>query len=471
MKKIFTVFIILLLTISVQAQNTNFDKKLAKKLNKQVETETGIYNNDKMNAYLDSIGQRLVAQLDNKLFDYKFKLVLDESPNAFALPDGYIYVTSGMIPIIQNEDELACILGHEITHSNNRHSVKKLKLKIPFVVLEIPGILVGLVDRFAGGILEAPVKITDAYVSASYSRKLETEADDQGVILAAKAGYDPNALPIVLTRLVSTIESMTGSMEKKSFLNDHPYTPDRNDNIYRQLKNIEIKKSAPISNNLLNEFDGILFGESVTKGVIKENVYLHPVLDFYVKFPENWVINNQANFIIAHDTIKKSALKLSVEGSTLSPKQAGEKYIKSLTKEYRDILTDSTDFEQNGEKGYIIRFTENIDEGVLNAFVLWMPLNDVVYRFTGFSYKENHDDVENITKSLRALTVEDKNSIMQKQISIVKSKGNEDIVELSKRTGNLLDHKLTAIINSIDINEKIDKGIQIKIVVEKPYFK
>jgi len=470
MNKVLIAFILFLLATSANAQNINLDKKLAKKMNKTVATEQGLYNNDRMNAYLDSIGQRLVSQLDNKLFDYKFHLVYDESPNAFALPDGYVYVTTGMIPLLENEDELACIMGHEIIHSNNRHSIKKLERKIPFIVLEIPGILVGIIDKVVGDVIESPVKITDAYVSASYSRKLETEADDQGIILAAKAGYDPNALPIVLTRMIKSIEEMTGYKEKKSFLDDHPYTPDRNRNIKEHLKRIDVTKSAHISNDLLKEFDGVIYGKSVSKGIIRENKFLQPDMDFYIEFPENWVINNLPTYIIAHDTIKKSALKLSVEDPKITPKQAGENYLKTLTKNYRNTLTENKEFEQNGEKGYVIRFTENTSEGVLNAFVLWMPLNGNIYKYTGISLKENHNTVENVTKTLRPLTKDEKKSIMQKQLSIVEANGNEGIAELSKRTNNLISPKLTATINDINPKEKIIKGTKIKIVVEKPYF-
>ena len=470
MNKVLIVFILFFLATSANAQNINFDKKLAKKMNETVVTEQGLYNNDRMNAYLDSIGQRLVSQLDNKLFDYKFHLVYDESPNAFALPDGYVYVTSGMIPLLENEDELACIMGHEIIHSNNRHSIKKLERKIPFIVLEIPGLLVGMLDKVAGDVIEGPAKITDAYVSASYSRKLETEADDLGIILATKAGYDPNALPIVLTRMIKSIEEMTGYKEKKSFLDDHPYTPDRNKNIMKHLENVTVNKTAHISNQFLNEFEGVIYGKSVSKGIIRKNKFLQPDMDFYIEFPENWVINNLPSYIIAHDTIKKSALKLSIEDPKISPKQAGENYLKTLSKSYRNTLTENKEFEQNGEKGYVIRFTENTSEGILNAFVIWMPLNGNIYKYTGISYKENHIIIENVTKTLRVLTEDEKKSIMQKQISIVEANGNENISELSKITSNLISPKLTATINDIKPKEKINKGTKIKIVVEKPYF-
>ncbi len=471
MNKLLITFLIILSTISVNAQNINFDKKMGEKQNKTVEVQMGIYDNVKMNAYIDSLGQRLIAHLDKKLFEYKFRLVLQEAPNAFALPGGYIYVTTGIIPLLENEDELACIIGHEIIHSNNRHGTKKIRRNIPFAILEIPGILVGIVSDAAGALLQAPVKITNAFYSASYSRKLETEADDQGIVLAAKAGYDPNALPDILSRMIKSIEKVTGNEETKSYFDDHPYTPDRNKNIYEHIKDIDIQKTKPISNNFLKEFDGIIFGESVSKGIIRKNTFLHPDIDFYMEFPKDWVIENEPSAIIAHDTIKKSALTLSIEDTNISPKEAGNNFLKSINSKYRNTLIDSMDYMQNGEKGYIIKFAENTSQGEMNAFVLWIPLNGNIYKFTGISPKENYSTLENATKSLRILTKDEKNSIIQKHLKIVIANGNENITELSKRTGNKLDPELTAIINSIDFQKKIDKGAQIKIVVERKYLK
>ena len=471
MNKIFIAFLIIFSTLSVNAQNIDFDKKMGEKQNKTIESQMGIYQNEKMNAYIDSLGQRLVAQLDNKLFDYKFKLVLQEAPNAFALPGGYIYVTTGIIPLLESEDELACIIGHEIIHSNNRHSTKKIRRNIPFVILEIPGILVGIISDAAGALLEAPVKITSAFVSASYSRKLETEADDEGIILAAAAGYDPNALPLILSRMVTAIEKVTGNEETKSYFDDHPYTPERNNNIYKHIKNISINISKHISNDFLGEFDGIIFGESASKGIIRKNTFLHPDIDFFIEFPEEWIIENQASAIIAYDSTKKSALTLSIEDPKISPKQAGHNFLKNLNNKFLSTITDSTIIKQNGEIGYIVKFSENTNEGVMNAFVLWMPLNGNIYKFTGVSAKEKQTIVEDATKSLRILTEKEKNSIMQKYLSVVIANGNENITELNKRTANKLDPELTAIINSIDPKEKIKKGKQIKIVLERVYGK
>ncbi len=108
--------------ISVYGQRLEIDRYLGEENAKTVKNVMGIYEDTAMTKYLNDLGQKLVSHLEKPLFKYQFKLVTD-----FTLLGGYIYVTTGLIPLLESEDELACILAHKIVHSNNRHSIKKIK--------------------------------------------------------------------------------------------------------------------------------------------------------------------------------------------------------------------------------------------------------------------------------------------------------------------------------------------------------
>ena len=86
----------------------------------EVASQLGIYKNDALQAYLNAVGQR-VARGTPRGFDYHFRIVDQWSPNAFALPGGVIFVSRGLLALANSEDELACVLGHEITHAAARH--------------------------------------------------------------------------------------------------------------------------------------------------------------------------------------------------------------------------------------------------------------------------------------------------------------------------------------------------------------
>ena len=301
MKKFSALFSILLLSpLFSISQSIDLDKELGAQNAKMVELQMGIYEDPAKTEYIKSVGQRLISRLEDPLFDYQFHIVPDMAPNAFALPGGYVYVTTGLIPILESEDELGCILAHEIIHANNRHSIRQLKTSIFPRLLELPGNLIGLLNKDLGALFNAPIQTSNALLLASYSRGFETEADIEGIKIASSAGYDPNAMISSLSRMSAAIEGAVGYKEEKSYFNDHPYTPDRTKTIKKNTSKMEWESKDPISEDFLFEFDSVLFGKSPSQGVVRENQFLHPDLNFFIEFPEDWSIENQPSNVGAY---------------------------------------------------------------------------------------------------------------------------------------------------------------------------
>jgi len=462
-------FITVIALGNTDAQSIDLDKKLGKENAQKVVEQFGIYQDKAMTAYINKVGQRLVSHLDSALFQYEFYIIPSESPNAFALPGGYVYVTTGIIPLLENEDELACILGHEIIHANNRHSVRQMKKKILPAILQIPGNIVGIFSETTGALINAPLQTTSSLLFASYSRKFETEADEQGIKLAAASGYDPNALPLVLSRMSDAVALVTGKEEAKSYFSDHPYTPDRNKAIHKIIANLKIEKTTPISSDFLNEFNGIIFGKSPSQGVVRDNKFLHPDLDFYFEFPKDWNIDNQAGGVAAYNEKKDAALFLSIENKNATPEAVAKEFVSKLKQSYKSSIDESKSMTINGNKAYLVRFHEQGRSYNTYAYVVWISYNKKLYRLVGMSAKNNLDKLQNAVKSFRSLTAKEHDSIMQKYLSIATAKENESLGALSKRSGNLLKSELTALINDKKPDERLSKGTQIKIVLQKPY--
>jgi predicted Zn-dependent protease len=470
MKRILILLFISLIALgNTNAQKIDLDKKLGKENAQKVVDQFGIYQDAAMTAYVDAVGQRLVSHLDSVLFDYEFHIIPSEAPNAFALPGGYVYLTTGIIPLLQNEDELACILGHEIIHANNRHSVRQMKKKIIPAILMIPGNIIGIFDQSAGALLNAPLQTSSSLLFASYSRKFETEADEQGIALAAKAGYDPNALAHILTRMSDAMSEVTGNKETKSYFSDHPYTPDRNKDIEKIIANLEIKKTKPISANFIYEFEGIMFGKSVANGIVRANKFLHPEINFYIEFPEGWKIDNQAAGVGAYSSNKDAALFLTTEKQDLTPETAAKQFISKLNNKYKSQMDKSESMIINGNKAYIVRFHEKGRNYDTYAYALWIVLDKKLFRFVGMSSGKDVDLLKKSVDSFRSLTASERKSIMQKYLAVVKANSNESLESLSKRYSNLLKMSLTAIINDKKPEDKLNKGDEVKIVLERPY--
>ena len=227
------------------AQSIELDKKLGAENAEMVEALMGIYPDKEMTAYVNAVGTKLIAALDKNPFEFQFHIVDDPVPNAFALPGGYVYVTRGILSLTTSEDELACIMGHEIIHVIDRHSIKQMRSSILPNMLELPGAIVGnVVNEDLGNLLNAPINTGNRLLLSSYSRKHETASDTKGIELASKAGYDPNAMAAILERLSKAVEILTNEKEKKSYFDSHPYTPDRVDKINKTIQSWTRQKEA-----------------------------------------------------------------------------------------------------------------------------------------------------------------------------------------------------------------------------------
>lgn len=469
MRKLAINLLVFLISTQFYAQNVELDKMLGQQNAQMVESQMGIYDDADQTAYVRRVGNRLVAELENPLFEYQFHLVEDPSPNAFALPGGYLYVTTGLIPILESEDELACILGHEIIHSNNRHSIQQLKKSIFPKLLEIPGNLIGLIDADLGALFNVPIETTNSLLFASYGRKSETEADEQGIILATKAGYNPKAMITALTRLSNAVEVATHQEERKSYFSDHPYTLDRTRAIQEQISNIKINEEAPISLNFLNEFEGTLFGDSPKKGVIIDNTFVHPDLDFYIEFPKKWTIDNQDSKITAYNNSKQSGLYVTLSNPEVSPENTAKKFIENLNSEYKSKMTGSQVYKIDDKTGYLLTFEDKVASETVYAYALWMPLGNKLFNIMGIATKQELKKLEQTVRSLRSLTSKEKESITINKMHIVTANVGDTIESISKREGNVLNIELTCIINDKKPKELLVNGEQIKIIKSYPY--
>ena len=469
-KFILSIIITVFISTVSYGQSTKLDEKLGKSNFEKVVATYEINDNSAMNEYLNKVGQKLVSNLDSALFKYKFTILNDPIPNAFALPAGYIFITSGLIPILKTEDELACIIGHEIIHSNNRHSVRQLKKRILPTVLTLP-ITFGAAFIPGGKVLTAPLTVSQSLLFASYSRKFENEADEQGVLLALKAGYNPLALPNALNRLMKTMEHTSGQKETKNYFADHPYTPTRDKNINETVKDLNVKKSEQITKDFSSEFNGIIYGNTPSKGLIRDNVYLHPENNIYAEFPNTWKVINNDSIVSAYNKTKDAAISISMKSSKLEPSKASDNYIKQLSKKQKKLLVNSSTVKVNNKDAYIINFENVSFKDTTYAYVMWMNVGAELLELSGMSDFKTDDSLVSIINSIRPLTEQEKKSIMVKYVSVVKANNNENISDLSKRTKNLIKPDLTAIINGYKPNDKLKEGEEIKIVLEKKYFK
>lgn len=181
-------------------------------------------------AYVRRVGERIHAQTPQASLPYTFHIVVDPNVNAFSLPGGHIYVNSGLIAQADHANELAGVLGHEISHVVARHVVKQIQQQQG---IEVLGALV--LGQNPSALSTLVAQIVAGGAMARFSRADEKQADDLGLRFMTAAGYDPHGMLDMFRKLQSLEQGRPGAVER--FFLDHPLTQDRINNISNQIGN------------------------------------------------------------------------------------------------------------------------------------------------------------------------------------------------------------------------------------------
>ncbi|CAH0348164.1 Beta-barrel assembly-enhancing protease [Aquabacterium sp. CECT 9606] len=277
----------------------------------QVLKEYGVYDNPKVQAYVNALGQRLAQQSHRNTITWHFTVLDSPEINAFALPGGYVYVTRGIMAYMDSEAHLAGVIGHEIGHVTARHGAQRatrqqtagfgvLAASLLGAVLESQGM--GGAGQLASQLSQ---NVAAGYI-ASYSRDQETQADQLGAEYLARNHYNPQNMVDVIKVLKDQerFADDTARAEGRTpgahgnWLSSHP----SND---KRLQDItQIAANYPSSNysddgrsRYLDTIKGMTFGESREQGLTRGRNFYHEPLGIAVTAPEGWKIQNTSQSI------------------------------------------------------------------------------------------------------------------------------------------------------------------------------
>ncbi|WP_166443543.1 M48 family metalloprotease [Rhabdaerophilum calidifontis] len=271
----------------------------------------GEYRAPKTQVLLNAIADRLRLVSDRPNEHFRIVVLNSPSINAFALPNGYVYLTRGLLALSNDTAEIASVIAHEIAHVTARHALARAELdarsnlvsRVQTEVLENPG---------AGEFLRGQSRLT----LAGFSRQQEIDADEMGVRSIAKAGFEAHGATrflIALDRSGRMREAIgnRGREEGNDILATHPTTPER---IQRALA-VARQYGAPgvgeaDRGKWLQAIEGMAFGEDPSQGVVRGRTFLHPRLKFAVEAPEGFVLENTPQAVLGVTAGAREALRL-----------------------------------------------------------------------------------------------------------------------------------------------------------------
>jgi len=286
--------------------------KLGKKADKQIQGQYGVYENEELQRYVDEIAQDVLAEshmrrpsTPEKFRKTEFHFRVLDSPviNAFALPGGYVYVTRGLLAHLNNEAQLAVVLGHEIAHVAARHASQQAARRQFTKGFLLGGAVLG--QAAFGG--EAGRRIVNLggtaaqLLSLRYSRGSERESDRLGVQYAVRAGYD-----------AAEAAGFFGSLERKQKQSDrsiptwrstHPDPGARQQTVpqlaQKWKKRVDHAARTVDQDEYYAAIERMIFGKNPRRGFTEDGVFYHPELAFRFPIPSDWTVQNQPRQVVA----------------------------------------------------------------------------------------------------------------------------------------------------------------------------
>ncbi|MCB1970919.1 MAG: M48 family metalloprotease [Geminicoccaceae bacterium] len=267
----------------------------------------GAYDDPRLRAYVDMIGNRMKDVSEYKDIPFTFTLLDSDIVNAFALPGGYVYVSRGLLALADDEAEVAGVIGHEIGHVTSRHGAERQTATAIGGILNVLGTVGGAI---LGGDVGAQLgsQLGQVAVSgglAQYSQSQEFQADKLGVRYLARAGYDPGAMADFLEALETSARleaKLAGQSASASnidhFFASHPYTPDRVVQARERVTERGAHGDERDRSRFLSEIDGMVYGESPQQGYVRGREFIHPALRFRFSMPEGYTLQNTASAVL-----------------------------------------------------------------------------------------------------------------------------------------------------------------------------
>ena len=330
--------------------------EMGRKYYSQILQSQALYQDPKIQSYVQSIGDSLAELSHRADLIYRFTVLDSPDVNAFALPGGYIFINRGLMVYLSSEEELAAVLGHEIGHVTARHSVRQISQA------QVLSIISYAVAREAGSAAGDLANIASGALVAGYGRDMELQADSLGAEYMAKQGY--SALGMIDTisvlkehELYSTEVSKRRGSNQQTYhgiFASHPSNDSRLKEVIKKADSLRKDSLESNSLNYLKRIEGMTYGDSQVAGILRKNGFYHKDLDIRLISPDNWEVLNTPNSLIFIAPEGKASLQVSVSDQVR--KETPKNYLSRLTS---GEVYQSKELKLGGHQAFLTLLEEN----------------------------------------------------------------------------------------------------------------
>jgi predicted Zn-dependent protease len=411
----------------------------------QVGTQLGYLQNDELQSYVANIGLALARDSERPDLPWEFRVVDDPTPNAFALPGGYIFVTRGLLNLMRSEAELAAVLGHEIGHVTARHSVNQLsRAQLAQLGLGIGMVVVPELQSF-GGLADLGLSL----LFLRYGRDDERQADELGFKYMLAGGYDVREMDDVFQALLAAGE-MAERSPLPSWFASHPSEPERIE--AAQARVAALGELPPTLESREREFfaqiDGIPYGSDPRDGYFEGGMFYHPELAFQFAVPESWQAQNLPTAVSAVSPEQDSALQLTLTPG--SPVEAAQRFLSQSG--LQALASERTRI--NGYEAVVSRFAARTQGGMVQGLVAHIAGGEASFQLVTYAtearYASNDRLFREIVGSFAPVTDAAVLDVQAQRIEVVFLDRDMSLADFAERYPSTVPLEELAVINQVD---------------------
>ena len=422
--------ILALLAVSVHAAA---GKGPGEKMYEEYRDKGLIYGDESWQAYVQELGERLLAHSPHAGREYHFHVIDSPSVNASALPDGYIFVHRGILAYMSNEDELAAVLGHEIAHVTERHGRKRQ-------TRQILGSTAGMLAWLTTGVGElagVANTFTNQHISG-FGREAELDADRLGAEYMARAGYNPMTV-IDIVHVLKDQENFSSQVERQpttyhGLFRTHPKNDKRLHEVVAYAQSSLPDQAVEPLRDFWEMVDGLIYGDETMSGVVRDTTFYHGSLRIALKFPDDWSVTKSRTEVTATAPGGTAdafiALGLHAANDRLTP-------LEYLTEELeRDDIKSGESVEINGSEAYIGEVNNEGTDAKLKLIGL-LYWGRSAYLFSGEAGPNGdpeafREDFVATMHALRTMTAEDAKVANKRRIRVKIAEPDQTYADLAR---------------------------------------
>lgn len=436
---------------------------LGKQSDREIGHTYGFYEDAELAAYVDRIGRSVARNTHRPNVEYHFKVLDTPVVNAFAVPGGYVYVTRGILAYLNDEAELAGVIGHELGHENARHIARNMSRQ----QLAQAGLMAMSVSerlrKYAG-----LAQFGASMLFLKFSRDDERQADDLAVEYAGATGYDTYRM----ADFFETLERMNAGAGAglPDWFSTHPNPVNRIAAVRSATAQWQTKLARPKyavnRAEYLKEVDGIVYGDDPRQGYAEGNAFYHPTLRFAFPIPEGWRVNNTPAQVQLLSGKEDAAIVLMADKAA-TPAAAADQFVldaKAAVQSRRKLTVNGFSAEQ-----VVARLVSDGD--TLQTMSYFIAKGNAVYAFHGMTgrarYAQYASAFSNALGGFRNLDDPARINVKPERLSI-KTAARAGTANATLRQLGTADKDLEqrSLLNGIHLTDNVAAGTLIKTVTK-----